>query len=95
MFTNEYLSQGALDLFDVQACFDDAWEAAQVIHPELLSHFRASVLQGTWDESAFNNVQGSYNVQDLFRGLVHLPTIVDRNIHYSQMCVFSKGISLL
>ena len=25
MFNNEYLRQGTLDLFDVQACFDDAW----------------------------------------------------------------------
>ena len=93
MFNNEYLRQGALDLFDVQACFDDTWEAARLVHPELLNHFQASVLQGTWQEVALNNMRGSISMQDLvplFRCLVHLNSVVDRSIYYRQMCASSK-----
>ena len=93
MFSNEYQRQNALDLFDVQTVFDDTWEAARVCHPELLSRFQTSVLQGTVDDVALGGVYGSIDIHNfvpLVRCLAHVHAILDKLIHFGQMAATSK-----
>ena len=93
MFSNEYQKQNALDLFDIQTIFDDTWEAARVCHPELLSRFQTSVLQGTVDEVALGSVHGTIDVHDfvpLVRCLAHVHAVLDKCIHFGQMAASSK-----
>ena len=92
MFNTEQVKQHAADLFDTQACLDDLTEAVQVLAPEMLNSFSTSANEGLL-EGATVTVEGFTSLQSLaplVKGLVGLRYLVDRQIHFQQMCGSSK-----